>query len=95
MAQHGLFSVFEHSLCDEDLKIRLATASILLFVLEHDHIMIRSFCMAQIRRNQPTLIGLLISRFMQEIDSGLRSQLSEMIRMLIEPVKPEIPGTVN
>jgi hypothetical protein len=40
--------------------------------------------LAQIKQEQTPLIDYIIARFIDESDSGLRSQLSEVIRVLLD-----------
>ncbi|TPX33217.1 hypothetical protein SmJEL517_g03825 [Synchytrium microbalum] len=84
LGNHGLFAIFEYTLADTDMSIRLAVTAILTSVLEHDPGLVRSFCLAQAKNNHRPLIDLIIERFLQEPDSGLRSQFAEIIRVLLD-----------
>jgi hypothetical protein len=48
LGQHGLFAIFEYTLADEDIDIRLAASSMLSSILDHDPTLVRSFCLAQV-----------------------------------------------
>ncbi|RKO90701.1 component of IIS longevity pathway SMK-1-domain-containing protein, partial [Blyttiomyces helicus] len=50
LGEHGLFSIFHHTLLDPDPRIRIAGVAILGFILKHDTSMIRSLCVAQTRQ---------------------------------------------
>ena len=58
--------------------------SILSAFLESDASPIRSFILSQLRQNQPDLLTLLIQRFLNEPDSGLLSQICDVIRFITD-----------
>ncbi|KAJ3283863.1 Platinum sensitivity protein [Rhizoclosmatium sp. JEL0117] len=96
MAKLGLFAIFDYTLVHEDIKVRLAAAAILASILDHDPALVRSFCMAQQKQQQPQLlINLLINRFHTDPDPGLQSQLCELIRVVLEADEPAgaVPAT--
>lgn len=84
LASHGLFAIFEYTIGDKDIEIRIAIIALLTNILENEGALVRSFCLAQSKQNQKTLIETVIERLLDEPDSGLRSQLSEIIRMMID-----------
>ncbi|KAJ3107197.1 Platinum sensitivity protein [Phlyctochytrium planicorne] len=84
LGQHGLFAIFEYTLADDDIAIRLAATAILWSILEHDPILLRSFCVAQIKQKSTPLIDFIIQRFLNETDAGIRSQLVDIIRVLLD-----------
>ncbi|KAJ3066540.1 Platinum sensitivity protein [Podochytrium sp. JEL0797] len=85
MAKLGLFAIFDYTLVHEEIKVRLAATAILASILDHDPSLVRSFCLAQMKQNQPQLlINLLIDRFLHDPDPGLQSQLCELIRIILE-----------
>lgn len=89
LASHGLFAIFEYTIGDADIEIRIAIVAFLSNILENEASLVRSFCLAQSRQNQKTLMETVIERFMEETDSGLRSQLSEIIRMMIDTARAD------
>jgi protein phosphatase-4 regulatory subunit 3 len=96
LAQHGLFAIFEYTLNDSDLEIRTAVIAILSSILEGEAGLMRSFCLAQSKQNQKPLSELLVERFIVETDSGLRSQLREIIRMMVDTFRLDATeGLVN
>ncbi|KAJ3411746.1 Platinum sensitivity protein [Chytridiales sp. JEL 0842] len=84
LGQHGLFAIFEYTLSNADLKIRLAATAIMSSILDHDPALIRSYCMAQAKQGNETLLDMIISRFVEEADPGLRSQIAEILRILLD-----------
>lgn len=87
LASHGLFAIFEYTIGDKDIEIRIAIIALLANILENESALVRSFCLAQSKQNQKTLIETVIERLIEEPDSGLRSQLSEIIRMIIDTAR--------
>ena len=87
LASHGLFAIFEYTIGDPDIEIRIAIISLLSNILENESSLVRSFCLAQSKQIQKTLMETVVERFINEPDSGLRSQLSEIIRMMIDTVR--------
>ncbi|KAI9183762.1 component of IIS longevity pathway SMK-1-domain-containing protein [Polychytrium aggregatum] len=92
LAQHGLFSIFEYTLGHDDTSVRLAATAILSNILDHDPSLVRSFCLAQVRSQQRPLIDVIIERFVSETDTGLRMQISEIIKVLLDTAGSETNG---
>ncbi|KAJ3116847.1 Platinum sensitivity protein [Phlyctochytrium bullatum] len=84
LGQLGLFAIFEYTLGDENISVRLAATAILWSILEHDPAMLRSFCVAQIQQKSKPLIECIIDRFLIEEDAGIRSQLMDTLRLLLD-----------
>ncbi|KAI9350073.1 component of IIS longevity pathway SMK-1-domain-containing protein, partial [Zopfochytrium polystomum] len=84
MGQHGLLSIFEFTLADSNVAVRLSATAILSSILDHDASLVRSFCLAQTKQSAAPLVEFIIGRFLEEPDLGLRSQLSEIIRILLD-----------
>ncbi|KAJ3227616.1 Platinum sensitivity protein [Clydaea vesicula] len=78
---------FYRSLNNSQLAIRIAATAVLSNVLEHDPSLVRSYTLAQIRQSQPNLIFQVIERLHDEPDAGVRSQYSEILRILIDGPK--------
>ncbi|KAJ3381626.1 Platinum sensitivity protein [Lobulomyces angularis] len=87
LCHHGLFTIFSSSLNNSQLAIRIAATAVLSNVLEHDPSLVRSYTLAQIRQSQPNLIFQVIERLHDEPDAGVRSQYSEILRILIDGPK--------
>ncbi|KAJ2993657.1 Platinum sensitivity protein [Globomyces sp. JEL0801] len=84
LANGGILKIFQKTLADEDISIRTGALAILSSIVEHNPAPVRSFCLAQVKSEEETLIGFLISRFLNEGDSGLCSQLVEIIRIILD-----------
>ncbi|EGF82434.1 hypothetical protein BATDEDRAFT_34430 [Batrachochytrium dendrobatidis JAM81] len=84
LGNHGLFTVFEHTLGDTDELVRIASVAILHNILDHDPSLVRSFCLAQVEEGHRPLIDFVIEQFLNEPDSGLRSQISDCLRSILD-----------
>ena len=47
MSNYGIFNIFEFTMMNTDIQVRMAGASILFQIVEYDPNLIRSFCVAQ------------------------------------------------
>ncbi|KAJ2959258.1 hypothetical protein NQZ79_g5223 [Umbelopsis isabellina] len=88
LCNHGLFQIFECSLTDTDVKVRLAGAEILESVLEHDSDLVRSFIVDQSKRDpkdtSTSLIEVIIEQFINDEDEGIKMQYAEVMRALLD-----------
>ncbi|KAM3582046.1 Platinum sensitivity protein [Umbelopsis sp. WA50703] len=88
LCNHGLFQIFECSLTDTDVKVRLAGAEILESVLEHDSDLVRSFIVDQSKRDpkdtSTSLIEVIIEQFINDKDEGIKMQYAEVMRALLD-----------
>ncbi|KAJ1562283.1 Platinum sensitivity protein [Nowakowskiella sp. JEL0078] len=89
LSENGLFTIFDSMLTDTLISVRLDTVAILSCILEHDPMMVRTYCLAQVKQGKKPLVEILIERFLNESDDGLRSQLSELIKILLDTTLPE------
>jgi len=83
LAQHGLFSIFNYTLQNPDISIRIAANAIMSAMLDRDSSLVRSHCIAQTKRGDSCLFELIIDQFVKENDSGIRSQLADIIKVTL------------
>ncbi|KAJ1935817.1 Platinum sensitivity protein, partial [Linderina pennispora] len=90
LSQHGLFTIFEFSLQDEDQSLRMSGADVLMTVLEQDRALVRSYVLAQIsqQREGTTLLSLIIQGTRKDIGSPIQVQCCEMLRMILDTMPP-------
>eukprot|EP01135_Chromosphaera_perkinsii_P002727 Nk52_evm95s226 gene=Nk52_evmTU95s226 len=91
LCDHGLFDVFKPALEDEDLQLRMAGSEIFASVLVHDTAIVRAHMLSEL---EPTstetfnprdcLLRFIVGRLIKDTDSGMQSQLTEIIRTLID-----------
>ena len=85
MNRHGLYTLIAHTVRNDDPDIRLKTTSILYSIVDYDATLVRDIISEQAKdNNSPQLLDVLITQFHSEKDEGLRNQLAEILRLLID-----------
>lgn len=93
--RHGLFQVLVFSLGSRvPPKVRLAGADIVMAVIDHDPRLIRGFIIDQSTKKETTLCDTLIALLLSETDLGVKAQMAEAMRLLLDPTAgpPLDPG---
>ncbi|CCG81982.1 Putative uncharacterized protein [Taphrina deformans PYCC 5710] len=84
--EHGLFQVLVYSLGDGAApSVRLAGADIVMAVIDHDPKLIRGFIIEQSTEKEFTLCSTLVSLLIGEKDLGVKAQMTEAMRLLVDP----------
>jgi protein phosphatase 4 regulatory subunit 3 len=83
---HGLLHVIHFGLGHRDVGVRVGTTDILVSLIDHDPQMIRQTIYRQINDNQPPLTDLLIDLLLVEVDLGVKSQISDALKVLLDGV---------
>jgi protein phosphatase 4 regulatory subunit 3 len=89
---HGLLSVINFGLCHSDVAVRVGATDILVSMIDHDPQMIRQTIYRQMNEKQPPLTDSLIDLLLIEVDLGVKSQISDTIKVLLDqgpPLQPE------
>jgi protein phosphatase-4 regulatory subunit 3 len=81
---HGLLQVIHFGLRHADVGVRVGATDIMVSIIDHDPQMIRQTIYRQIHENQPPLTDSLIELLLVEVDLGVKSQISEALRVLLE-----------
>ncbi|KAK9474721.1 component of IIS longevity pathway SMK-1-domain-containing protein [Dipodascopsis tothii] len=82
----GLFEIIDFALKDKQHpEIRIAGTEIILSLIEHDLTLLRTTVL-QYGRFSGTIIDTLVEMFLFETDFGLKTQVSEAIQVLLDPV---------
>ncbi|KAK0735804.1 component of IIS longevity pathway SMK-1-domain-containing protein [Apiosordaria backusii] len=89
--QQGLLSVINFGLRHPDASVRVGATDILGSILEFDPSMIRKTIYEQIQRKTPPLTDSLIDLLLVEVDLGIKSQLTESLKVLLDPNGPGVP----
>ncbi|SCZ90217.1 BZ3500_MvSof-1268-A1-R1_Chr1-3g01846 [Microbotryum saponariae] len=90
LADRGLLRVLEVALArsirtDESApQLRGATIAILMTLVDHDPNNVRSYSLKQHAARKRPLMGFLIDLFLSEEDLGLKAQMSEALRVLVD-----------
>jgi len=83
---HGLLHVIHFGLGHRDVGVRVGTTDILVSLIDHDPQMIRQTIYRQINDNQPPLTDSLIELLLVESDLGVKSQISDALKVLLDGV---------
>ncbi|KAI9145123.1 component of IIS longevity pathway SMK-1-domain-containing protein [Paraphysoderma sedebokerense] len=84
LGHHGFFNMFHSNLSSEDLVCRQLTSEILGTIVEYDPALVRSFNLAQFREGLRPLIDLLTERLLVDPDLGLKTQITEIFKSLMD-----------
>jgi protein phosphatase-4 regulatory subunit 3 len=89
---HGLLAVINFGLRHHDVAVRVGATDILISIIDHDPHMIRSTIYRQIHENQPPLTDSLIDLLLVEVDLGVKSQICEAIKVMLDQGPPTHHG---
>lgn len=81
---HGLLQVIHFGLRHHDVSVRVGATDILISIIDHDPQMIRQTIYRQMHENQSSLIDSLIELLLVEVDLGVKSQISEALKVLLD-----------
>lgn len=87
---HGLLTVIHFGLRNPDVAVRVGATDILVSMIDHDPHMIRHTLFRQIINRQPPLTDQLIDLLLVEVDLGVRSQISDALKVLLDTVPPSL-----
>ncbi|KAM7185414.1 putative suppressor of mek1 protein [Rhypophila sp. PSN 637] len=85
---HGLLRVINFGLRNADVSVRVGATDILVSMIDHDPHMIRSTIYRQLQEKQPPLTETLIDLLLVEVDLGIKSQIADSLKILLEPAVP-------
>ncbi|KAM0432802.1 hypothetical protein ACHAPT_004504 [Fusarium lateritium] len=89
---HGLLQVIHFGLRHHDVGVRVGATDILISIIDHDPQMIRQTLYRQMHENQPPLTDSLIDLLLVEVDLGVKSQISEALKVLLDPGPAQMPN---
>ncbi|KAH7319926.1 component of IIS longevity pathway SMK-1-domain-containing protein [Stachybotrys elegans] len=89
---HGLLQVIHYGLRHGDVAVRVGATDILISIIDHDPQMIRQTIYRQIHDNQSPLTDCLIDLLLVEVDLGVKSQISEALKVLLDQGVTIQPG---
>ncbi|KAH9909051.1 DUF625-domain-containing protein [Xylariomycetidae sp. FL2044] len=85
---HGLLHVINFGLRHNDVAVRVGATDILVSMIDHDPQMIRQMIYRQIHEKQPPLTDSLIDLLLVEVDLGVKSQISDALKVLLDQGPP-------
>jgi protein phosphatase 4 regulatory subunit 3 len=82
---HGLFAVITFALRHQDAAVRVAGTDILVALIDHDPVLVRNHIFNAIREKTTPLTDTLIELLLVEVDLGVKSQMADAIKILLDP----------
>ncbi|CAK3999023.1 related to DUF625 domain [Lecanosticta acicola] len=82
---HGLFNVIVFALRHHDAAVRVAGTDILVSLIDHDAPLVRSQIFKSISEKTTPLTDVLIDLLLVEVDLGVKSQMADAIKILLDP----------
>ncbi|KAI1185691.1 DUF625-domain-containing protein, partial [Nemania serpens] len=95
---HGLLQVVHFGLRSNDVAVRVGATDIMVSVIDNDAQMIRQTIYRQIHEKQPPLTDTLIDILLVETDLGVKSQISDALKVLLDqgpPIQAEAFAKAN
>ncbi|KAF2836744.1 DUF625-domain-containing protein [Patellaria atrata CBS 101060] len=83
----GLFQVVTFALRHPDPAVRVAGTDILVSLIDHDALMLRTQIFKSISEKSKPLTDTLIDLLLVEVDLGVKSQLADAIKVLLDPIQ--------
>ncbi|KAJ2972586.1 hypothetical protein NUW58_g9154 [Xylaria curta] len=85
---HGLLQVIHFGLKSNDVAVRVGATDIMVCMIDHDPQMIRQTIYRQIHEKQLPLTDTLIDLLLVETDLGVKSQISDTLKVLLDQGPP-------
>ncbi|KAI1660066.1 DUF625-domain-containing protein [Daldinia decipiens] len=85
---NGLLQVINFGLRHGDVAVRVGATDILVSMIDHDPQMIRAMIYRQLQEKQPPLTDSLIDLLLVEVDLGVKSQISDALKVLLDQGPP-------
>ncbi|KAL5372831.1 hypothetical protein DPSP01_013201 [Paraphaeosphaeria sporulosa] len=82
---NGLLDVIQYALKHQDASVRVAGTDILVSLIDHDALMVRSYIFKAIQEKSKPLTDTLIELLLIEVDLGVKSQMADAIKILLDP----------
>ncbi|KAK1699785.1 component of IIS longevity pathway SMK-1-domain-containing protein [Colletotrichum godetiae] len=85
---HGLLQVINFGLRHPDVSVRVGATDVLVSLIDHDPHMIRGTIYRQLHERQPPLTDSLIDLLLVEVDLGVKAQISDALKVLLDQGPP-------
>lgn len=82
---HGLFGMIDYAVRCEIASVRIAGMDIIMAMIDHDSQMMRSFVFKQLSEGHKPITDTLIELLQSERDFGVKAQVSDAIKVLLDP----------
>lgn len=92
---HGLLQIINFGLRHPDVGVRVGATDILVSLIDHDPQMIRTTIYRQLSDSQPPLTDSLIELLLVEVDLGVKSQISDALKVLLDGIPvSQVPDSI-
>ncbi|EAW12839.1 SMEK family protein [Aspergillus clavatus NRRL 1] len=91
---HGLFAVIAFAIKHPNPAMRTTGVDLLVALLDHDPIMMRGYMLKAVNEKKTPLTDTLIDLLHAESDLGVKNQLADAIKVLLDPQIP-LPDTMG
>ncbi|KAJ5495127.1 hypothetical protein N7539_000243 [Penicillium diatomitis] len=85
---HGLFAVIAFAVKHTKAAMRTTGIDILMALLDHDPVMMRGYMLKAVNEKKTPLTDTLIDLLHAETDLGVKNQLADAIKILLDPQIP-------
>ncbi|KAK3681483.1 Platinum sensitivity protein [Vermiconidia calcicola] len=82
---NGFFNVVTFALRHHDASVRVAGTDILVALIDHDPHLVRNHIFTAIKEKSVPLTDTLIELLLVEVDLGVKSQMADAIKILLDP----------
>lgn len=89
---HGLFNVIAFAVRHPTASMRTTGIDILVALLDHDPNMMRGYMLKAVHEKRVPLTDTLIDLLHIETDLGVKNQLADAIKILLDPMPPQQEG---
>lgn len=83
--QHGLFGIITFAMRHHEAQVRVGGTDILVALIDHDPHMVRNHIFTAMKEKAPPLTDTLIELLLVEGDLGVKCQMADAIRILLDP----------
>lgn len=92
LVQAGLFSIIAFALQNQDASVRVAGVDIFLTIIDHDPVTMRNVVLNSLNDKTKSMLETLVDLFLGEPDLGVKSQVADAVKILLEPSNTAIAG---
>ena len=89
---HGLFNVISFAVKHPAASMRTTGIDVLVALLDHDPNMMRGYMLKAVHEKRTPLTDTLIELLHVETDLGVKNQLADAIKILLDPSPPQTEG---
>jgi len=82
---NGLLDVIQYALKHQDASVRVAGTDILVALIDHDALMVRTYIFKAVHEKSKPLTDTLIELLLIEVDLGVKAQMADAIKILLDP----------